>query len=351
MKYILVLNKEKDEITKVEVAEFSEERKLQDIIKRYPEVLSIPTNGSIVPLVTEYPTNTGSVDLIAFDEGGKIYVIETKLHRNYDKRKALAQLIDYASQIAMHETFEDFKEKVRRVTGRTFEEIVKERFGEEYEQILDRLKTAFNGEDFALVLVMDELDAPLKDMILFLNRHSDLNIIGVELRRFILNEKTEVFVPTVVGIEVPRKEDRSRLPELPITEKEFIERYTQAGVGEIAEKIIHSFKVAEERFDKVKIVQTPKYFNLKIRDGEIDISINANPKGDHGVWVKNRNLYEAVKQIGDNLELETNIPRSERFGKVIIFNGIDGLRNIVDRLDRLIEELVNVKTGEEQQEV
>ncbi len=314
MKYILVLDKEKNKIIKVEATKFNEERKLQSIIEKHPEVLSIPTSGSIAPLVTEYPTITGRIDLIAFDKGGKIYIIETKLHRNYDKRKALAQLIDYASQIVMHDTFEAFKEKIRRESGKSLEEIVRERFRDEHEEILDRLRTAFNEEDFALVLVMDEFDAPLKDMIIFLNKHSDLNIIGVELNRFILNERIEVFAPTVIGLEASRKGGNKR-PELPITEKEFIERYSQAGMREVAEKIIHIFKSAEERFDEVRVVQTPKYFNLRIHDGAIDISINSNPEGDHGVWVSNNELYEVVKRIGDDLGLETNIPSSERFGK------------------------------------
>ncbi|WP_456468484.1 hypothetical protein [Archaeoglobus sp.] len=338
MRYVLV--KEGESIRKVEVAEFGEERMLQEMTERHPEVLSIPSSGSIVPLVKEYSVNTGSVDLIAFDESGRIYLIETKLHRNFDKRKALAQLIDYASQIAMHDTFEDFKEKIHRKVGKTLEEIVKERFGENYEQILNRLKTAFDREDFALVLVMDELDAPLKDMILFLNRHSDLSIIGVELRRFVLDEKTEVFVPTVVGVEIPKKGDNLGSP---ITPEEFIKRYSQAGLGEIAERIIRSFRSAEEIFDDVRIVPTPQYLTLRIRDREIEIYIKADPGGDHGVWVKNRDLYEAIKQIGDNLGLETNIPTDDTtFAKIIKFNGIDGLKKVVDKLDRLIEELVNV---------
>ena len=349
MEYILFLDREKGEIKKVKVVEFSEEKKLQDIIENHPEVLSIPTNGSIVPLVKEYPTNTGQADLIAFDEGGRIYIIETKLHKNYDKRKALAQLIDYASQIVMHDTFEDFKEKIHREAGKTLEEIVKERFEENYEQVLDRLKTAFNEEDFALVLVMDELDAPLKDMIFFLNRHSNLNIIGVELKRFVLNEKTEVFVPMVVGVEVPKKGDKLKSP---ITPEEFIERYSQAGLGEIAERVIRSFRSAEEKFDDVRIVPTPQYLTLRIRDREIEISIKADPRGDHGVWVKNRDLYEAVKRIGDNLELETNVPTSDTATasvKIIKFNGINGLKRAVDKLDRLIEELVNVRAKMKQE--
>jgi len=188
---------------------------------------------------------------------------------------------------------------------------------------------------------MDEFDDPLKDMVIFLNRHSDLSIIGVELNRFVLNEETEVFVPTLVGVEASIKKDDDG--GRPITEKELVERYSQFGLREIAEKIISSMKRAEERFDDVKIVSSPKYFNLRIFDGEIDISLNSNPEGDHGVWVSNSELYKAVKQIGDELGFKTSIPRSENFGKVILFNGIDGLKKAANKFDKLIEELVNIK--------
>jgi len=65
-------------------------------------------------LVTEYCIGSGLADLIAFDKGGKIYIIETKLSKNTDRRKALAQLIEYASQITRYDTFEDLKDKIWR---------------------------------------------------------------------------------------------------------------------------------------------------------------------------------------------------------------------------------------------
>ncbi len=340
MRYVLV--KEGESIRKIEGAEFSEERMLQEMIEKHPEVLSIPTEGNIVPLVKEYPVNTGSVDLVAFDEDGRIYLIETKLHRNYDKRKALAQLIEYASQIAVHDTFEKFKEKVFNRTGKTLEEIVKDRFGERYEEVLDNLRDGFNREKFTLVLVMDELDDPLKDMIIFLNRHLDMNIdvIGVEIRRFVINKKIEIFVPTVV----PTTETPPPTPEEKCNPINFVKKYSKAGLRDVAEEVVKTFENAVDRFDNVELYPTSRYLNLRIypNKGRIDISIKCDPNGDHGVWVHNRDLYETVEQIGRNLGLETKIPSSES-GKVISFNGIEGLKSVVGKLDVLIEELVNLR--------
>ncbi|RLI83565.1 hypothetical protein DRP04_01020 [Archaeoglobales archaeon] len=348
MEYILFLDKEKGEVRKVKVTEFGEEAKLQSTIEKHPEVLSIPAVGAIVPLTTEYPVNTGSVDLLAFDEGGRIYLIETKLHKNYDKRRALAQLIDYASQIAMHDTFEDFKAKIYRKRGKTLEEIVKESFGENREEILTKLEISFDKEDYVLVLVMDEFDAPLKDTILFLNKHFDLSIMGVELRRYVLDAGGEVFVPTVIGVEISRKGDKPKTPKTPITKEEFEKRYSEAGLGEIAREIIRSFDAAEKKYDEVRIVPTPQYLTLRIRGDEITISMNADPKGDHSVWVNNPNLYERVGQIGRDLGLKTKIPAGKKFGKVIDFGGVDGIESIVKKLGDLIDELVKIGTMSQQ---
>ena len=244
----------------------------------------------------------------------------------------------------MHDTFEDFKAKIYRKRGKTIEEIVKESFGENYEQVLVRLEASFDKEDYTLVLVMDEFDAPLKDMILFLNKHSDLSIIGVELRRYVLDEGAEVFVPTVIGVEIPKKGDKRKTSKTPITKEEFVKLYSEAGLGEIAREIIRSFEAAEEKYDEVRIVPTPQYLNLRIRGDEITVSMKADPQGDHGIWVSNPDLYERVGQIGRNLGLKTNIPTGKKFGKVIDFGGIEGLELIKERLGNLIDELVKIGT-------
>ena len=344
MEYIMFLDKETGKIKEVRASDFGAEEILQKTIEKYPKVLSIPAFGEIVPLMTEYQVSTGSIDLIAFDKGGRIYLIETKLHRNYDKRKALAQIIEYASQIAMHETFEVFKNKVLNRKGKSVEEIIKENFKENCNEILDKLRASFEREEFVLVLVMDEFDVPLRDMVSFLNRHSDLSIIGVEVKRYALDEKRDIFVPSAVGVE---EKKGVKTPKTLITKDEFEKRYSDLGLGDIARRIISLFDLAQDKYDEVRIVPTPQSYVLRIHGNEIQIGFNVDPKKEHSVWVFNPKLYGNVGRVGRELNLKTSMPTSKNFGKVIDFSGIEGLKRAVEKLEVLIEGLASAGIKED----
>jgi RecB family endonuclease NucS len=91
MSFVLFLGKKANRIDKIQNSDYGEEKLLQDEIEKYPEVLSISSSESLVSLAKEYSVATGSIDLICVDREGKIYLIETKLQKNSDKRKAVAQ--------------------------------------------------------------------------------------------------------------------------------------------------------------------------------------------------------------------------------------------------------------------
>ena len=129
-----------------------------------------------------------------------------------------------------------------------------------------------------------------------------------------------------------------------MTPERLIEVYSKAGLVEVAEKIVQAFKDAENRFDNVRLYPTRKYLNLRIfiNHKRIDVSVKGDPNGDHGVWTSSE-LYQAVKDVGNKLGFKTRIPSTDS-GKIIEFNGIDGIKSAVDKLDKLIEELANVRT-------
>lgn len=56
-------------------------------------------SSSILSLIREFPVTSGSIDLLGIDSEGFIYTIETKLYRSSERRKTLAQVIDYASDL------------------------------------------------------------------------------------------------------------------------------------------------------------------------------------------------------------------------------------------------------------
>src|SRR5690606_33173155 len=50
-------------------------------------------------LAREFPTAAGPIDALGFGAGGEVYVIETKLEKNPDRRYVVAQALDYGAAL------------------------------------------------------------------------------------------------------------------------------------------------------------------------------------------------------------------------------------------------------------
>jgi hypothetical protein len=46
-----------------------------------------------------FPTNSGPIDALGINKDGEIYIIETKLYKNPDKRLVVAQVLDYGASL------------------------------------------------------------------------------------------------------------------------------------------------------------------------------------------------------------------------------------------------------------
>ncbi len=90
---------------KIEESTFKAESKLQEYIYNNPEVLPIEEIDDDIPFMIvarEVPTSSGPIDALGLDANGNIYVIETKLYKNSDKRTVLAQVLDYGAALWKH---------------------------------------------------------------------------------------------------------------------------------------------------------------------------------------------------------------------------------------------------------
>lgn len=56
----------------------------------------------LLVLAREFNTNSGPLDAVGIDKEGEIYLIETKLYKNADKRKVVAQVLDYGAALWAH---------------------------------------------------------------------------------------------------------------------------------------------------------------------------------------------------------------------------------------------------------
>jgi hypothetical protein len=184
---------------------------LQKYIADNPDVLPLDQlSQEIRPLLLlrEFPTPSGPIDTLATDQDGNLYLIETKLYKNPDKRIVLAQVLDYGA--AIWKAYPDPDEFIRRLDilmterdGKGLIQRLKEAYGREEDaadEFLASLRATVTAGSFRFVVLMDRIDDRLKDLIAYVNANSEFDILGVALD-FYQHEDLDILIPTLHGAE------------------------------------------------------------------------------------------------------------------------------------------------------
>ena len=200
---------------RLERSAFETEEYLQRYLQANPECIplhELKDGIQTVVLAREFPTGSGNIDAFAVDQDGDVYLIETKLYRNSDKRRVIAQVLDYGAALAT--TYVDkpeFFDALDRRAAAAFDCTAIGKIGEAFGR--DEVSaTAFRDGIYerivsgrlTFVVLMDQMDERLKDLIKFINRNSLFDILGVELD-FYRTDDIEILIPRLFGGEV-RKE-------------------------------------------------------------------------------------------------------------------------------------------------
>ena len=93
----IIVQREGERVKIISESRFPNEAKLQRYVYENPEVLpisDIKEDAQFTVLDKETPVGTGSINILGVDSEGDLYIIETKLFANSDKRKLLAQVLD-----------------------------------------------------------------------------------------------------------------------------------------------------------------------------------------------------------------------------------------------------------------
>lgn len=212
---IIIRNPENDKFTPVGSNNFKKiqnslehkgEKLLEDL---FVESKSLTTNDSSEPirlciLSRQYQTMVGSLDIMAVDEDGSVYIIETKLQDNSDRRAVIAQVLDYGASLCQNGTFQKWLDDFEKDKKKTLEEflISDEIFSENDENqikdIIHSIKNCFEDGNFKFVLVFDKLDDRLKNIIDFINKKNIIEIYAVSMKYYKVNE-TEILIPEAYG--------------------------------------------------------------------------------------------------------------------------------------------------------
>lgn len=246
--------------------DFTNESELQEYIYENPETIpmyEIDEDIKVLILMREFPTNSGPIDAIGFDADGNIYVIETKLYKNPDKRLVVSQVLDYGAAIwAYYNDFSDFITRLDKGSSERFGVGMNQKIieffelGEDYEidDLLERVKQNLNKGIFKFVVLMDKLEDRLKDLILFINKNSQFDMYAVEVEYYKFKDH-ELMIPKIFGSEIKKDIDitskSSPSQRRKWSETSFFEELESNTNSEQSTKVKKMYEYFKEDSDKI----------------------------------------------------------------------------------------------------
>lgn len=205
----LIVSKNGKNAVKLRRSSFEKESHLQKYISDNPEIIpvdEIEEGARFLVLDREFPLKRiGFVDIIGTDGSGNIYIIETKLFKNPDKRAVVAQILEYGagiSQITPDAFIELLDQRIHDREGISLEEKLDDFFGE-HEVVIQGIKDSLVETSERFIVLMDLLSIELKNLVKFLNKSSYFSIYIVELEVYKMDEY-EMLIPHIFGEEVEK---------------------------------------------------------------------------------------------------------------------------------------------------
>jgi len=211
----IIVSEEGENARRLEPTSITQEDYLQTYIKNNPHTIpidEIKEDLRLLILAREFEVSSGRIDALGIDQDGNIYVIETKLAKNPDKRYVIAQALDYGAALWRdYENNDDFIGDLDRAVVKTFSSTISDKvqdfFGAEIEDVttlLQIVRQNMSAGDFRFVVLMDRIEDRLKNLITFVNRNSKFTIYGVEME-FYKFDKYEILMPKLYGAEVTKE--------------------------------------------------------------------------------------------------------------------------------------------------
>jgi hypothetical protein len=197
---------------------FDAEKSLHDLVEEAPQLLPLSGSPRLVIVGREVGVGGGSADLLAVDSDGRLVVVEIKLAKNAEARRAVvAQILAYA---AFLQTL-DVEALERDVLGRHLRErgfgslaeaaasVDQERAFDE-RAFADGLDTSLASGAFRLVLVLDTAPTELVRLVGYLEQMvSDLVIDLITVSAYEVGG-SRILVPQRIDPKRPPMEPRAR---------------------------------------------------------------------------------------------------------------------------------------------
>lgn len=257
----IIISKNGKKAQKIDKTDFEKEGYLQNYIHQNPEsipVYEIEEDKKLFVVAREFSTESGPIDALAVDKDGDIYVVETKLYKNPDKRTVVAQALDYGASLWRHSDYNEFisnlNNEVNKKFSIGFEEKVKEFFDIDNEQVasmFEAIRRNLQQGNIKFVILMDAIEDRLKDLIVYINQNSQFDIYAVQMEYYKF-EKYEIMIPKLFGVEVKKSIVSSSTRQRKVWDEQSFIAQTKEKLSNDAEKITKLFNYLKLNADKIK---------------------------------------------------------------------------------------------------
>lgn len=202
-------------IQEVGESTYDKEDQMQEYIYENPQILPIQEltgNKKLLVLMRELSTQYWRLDGIWIDEAWNLYIIETKLLRNPDRRNIIAQLLDYG--VALWTEYKDPQDLVAVFEKKWIDmkSLVAKHFDtsdELTDMIIDAFKNNLKQWIYQFVAVTDAIEKRILEQIHFVNQSSQFNFFLVDLRYYRHND-VEFIIPKWYWGEIIKNTNVSR---------------------------------------------------------------------------------------------------------------------------------------------
>lgn len=252
--------KSKEKFERVSLTHYENENEVEKMIVEHPNILPFDLfDSEFIPLSDQMDTGHGPLDILGTAQSGDLYIIETKLYKNPDKRTIRSQLLDYAAGLnSIKDNFDELKSRIDRANknskydilkNQTFDKIIQEKFPqiEERNEIIEKIKNNFNKSHYILLAVSDKITVTQKETIKFLNeKHPTLQHYAISISRLIPpNSNNEIVISNIFPdyTEKTKKtrdwREWTRQEFYDVLEKEVDEKYNES-VIKLSEALIQA---------------------------------------------------------------------------------------------------------------
>ena len=336
----IIARKNGKKFENIEKTNFNLEENLQKLIHDDQIMkkinLGFAEDKTLVTLSREFESGSGPIDVLAVDEDGSIYIIETKLIKNYDRRKILAQIMDYAGGMwdrFLDDSINKFEKQLLQhnstskenimLSGKSLSKIIsdfnslhKRDIPIDVDNIIMVMKNNFYSGQFKFIVVFDKLDDHLMNTINYLNEKSPMTIYAVTYDYYVDNN-LEILIPTVYGRAAEQRSEKKAGVRIPWTLEETKQNFKKKLTPREYEMFEKLYKFLNENSDGINpgtgiSGSISPVFN-KLRRPEMDgkggsfltLDVGGVMKINYP-WLKLELRKKIAESFSDNTELKTD---------------------------------------------